>query len=163
MSEVIKVLYVQPKKKPEVRHIENTDKAIKELVDGDVEERRYFRGRTIFFVNGTAELVGGENEGSPPNRAVMNSAGKWEIIHCSFLICGKRKGRRVSLTTRQIRRFSKMFSTPKIFYPFSNGKIYAFPIADDETLIERKSEDEKYLQCEIRPTKQPVDTGSGRE
>ena len=66
MSEVIKVLYVQPKKKPEVRYIENTDKAIKELVDGVIEERRYFRGRTIFIVNGTAELVGGETKAARP-------------------------------------------------------------------------------------------------
>ena len=164
MSEVIKVLYVQPKKKPEVRYIVNTQKAFKELVDGTIIDHYPFRGRTVFIINGTAKNVGGQREGSPPNRTIRSiTGGIKEIIHCSFIICGKRRGRYVSLTARELKRFSAMFSKPEVFYPIGNGKMKIWTIADDEHYTERIIDYEKYLQGNDGNSKQPVDTGSGRE
>lgn len=110
----MKVLKVEPNKKPELVWIDDTLEALQDAVGGYIECICPFPEHIGLVCNEEGKL-----NGLKPNRALRDESGRvYDIVFGTFLLVGLRAGDFVSLTSATIDKYMKFFSdetTPSWF------------------------------------------------
>ena len=118
----MKVLKVEPMKKPEVVEMKQDLESLQKAVDGYIECVYPFDDEVAIVCNEEGKL-----NGLTLNRAIMDEDGEeiLDIIAGTFLIVGARDDddKFSSLNDKQIETYSKMFARPETFYKDTKGKI----------------------------------------
>ena len=110
----IKVLVVEPMKKPYVKEIGESLESMQEVVGGYIEEVMPFDDEVALVCNEEGKL-----NGLPLNRAIYDSDNKMiDIIVGTFFVCNApfESEKFLSLTDEQEKKFSEKFSSPEIFF-----------------------------------------------
>lgn len=106
MSEKIKVVLVEPGKKPVVTEIENSLKSLQKIVGGYIECAYCFDDNVTLVCNEEGKLIGLE-----PNRPIVDREGDvMDIIFGTFIITGLTEDDFGSLTDVQAAKYYDMFS-----------------------------------------------------
>ena len=115
----IKVLVIEPEKKPYVKWIENTLKSLQNEVGGCIQ--------AIYPWNDLAAIVAddeGKLKGKPLNRALLDEDGRiYDIIYGTFLIVGLEEESFCSLTDEQTEKYTKVFEASEMFMAGDEGMI----------------------------------------
>ncbi len=127
MNEMMKVLYIQVGKRPQVIEIKHTLKEMQRLVGGIISAYSPFDDRSVIILNDTGKIDGLEY-----NRVVYDENGKIsDIIAGDFFICYALPNRPEfsSLPDELIQKYSELFKTPKTFIKI-DGKLIIVPAGD---------------------------------
>ena len=115
----IRVLVIEPEKKPYTKFIDNTLKSLQNEVGGCIQ--------AIYPWNDLAAIVAddeGKLKDKPFNRALLDEDGRiYDIISGSFLIVGLAEESFCSLTDEQAEKFAKLFEAPEMFLAGEEGII----------------------------------------
>lgn len=124
----MRILKVEPGRKPEAAEISDTLKAMQEVVDGPIQAVYPFEGPVALIANEEGKLLG-----LPLNRALreQETGQIYDIIAGTFFLCGAppEEENFASLTEAQIQRFSKEFAMPEVFLNL-NGQLLLLPLED---------------------------------
>ncbi len=107
MQEKIKVLVVEPDKRPKVREIPNTLEAMQEIVGGYIEVAHPWG-----YVERVALVCNEEGKirELPINRTVRTNDGKyWDTIFGTFFLAGEEKEDFASLDDNMMNKYGAMF------------------------------------------------------
>ena len=129
MNEMMKVLYIQVGKKPQVIEIKHTLKEMQRLVGGIISAYSPFDDGSVIILNDTGKIDGLEF-----NRVVYDENGEIEdIIAGDFFICYAPPDRPdfSSLPDELIRKYYELFKTPKAFIRI-DGKLIIMPAGDQQ-------------------------------
>lgn len=125
MNEMMKVLYIQVRKKPQVIEIKHTLKEMQRLVGGIISAYSPFDDGSAIILNDTGKIDGLEF-----NRVIYDENGEIEdIIAGDFFICYASPDRPEfsSLPDELIRKYSELFKTPQAFIDIG-GKMLVVPV-----------------------------------
>ncbi len=113
----IKVLVIEPEKKPYAKFIENTLKSLQGEVGGCIQ--------AIYPWNDLAAIVAddeGKLKDKPLNRALLDEDGRiCDIISGTFLIVGLAEESFCSLTDEQTEKYTKLFEASEMFLAGRRG------------------------------------------
>ena len=127
MNEMMKVLYIQVRKRPQVIEIKHTLKEMQRLVGGIISAYSPFDDGSVIILNDTGKIDGLEF-----NRVIYDENGEIaDIIAGNFFICyaSPDKPDFSSLPDELIRKYSELFKTPRVFIKI-NGKLIIVPKED---------------------------------
>ena len=122
----MKVVVVEPNKKPEVREIGSGLEAMQAVVCGLIEAVYPFEDPVAIVCNEEGKI-----NGLPLNRALRDEDGKIvDVIAGTFFICGAPADSEsfTSLTDEQIEAYMKRFAVPEVILSIC-GKIVVLPCA----------------------------------
>lgn len=118
-NNMIKVLVIEPGKKPYVKWIENTLKSLQGEVDGCIQAVYPWEDQVAIIADDEAKL-----KDKPLNRALLDEDGRvYDIIAGTFLIVGLAEESFCSLTDEQSEKFAGMFENPEMFLTGEKGII----------------------------------------
>lgn len=123
----MRVLVVEPERRPEVREINDSLKEMQGIVGGLIQP---------IYLNDSVALVcndEGKMMDLPANRGLRDENGQmYDIVFGTFFLCGAPAGSDhfTSLTTEQIEQYRKMFHTPEMFWGM-DGRIVCLPLEVD--------------------------------
>lgn len=129
MNEMMKVLYIQVGKKPQVIEIKHTLKEMQRLVGGIISAYSPFDDGSVIILNDTGKIDGLEF-----NRVIYDENGEIEdIIAGDFFICYAPPDIPdfSSLPDELIQKYSELFKTPKSFIRI-DGKLIIVPAGDQQ-------------------------------
>ena len=129
MNEMMKVLYIQVRKRPQVIEIKHTLKEMQRLVGGIISAYSPFDDGSVIILNDTGKIDGLEF-----NRVVYDENGEIaDIIAGDFFICYAPPDRPdfSSLPDELIQKYSELFKTPKVFIRI-DGKLIIMPAGDQQ-------------------------------
>ena len=129
MNEMMKVLYIQVGKKPQVIEIKHTLNEMQRLVGGIISAYSPFDDGSVIILNDTGKIDGLEF-----NRVIYDENGEIaDIIAGDFFICyaSPDKPEFSSLPDELIRKYSELFKTPKVFIRI-DGKLIIMPAGDQQ-------------------------------
>ena len=129
MNAMMKVLYIQVGKKPQVIEIKHTLKEMQRLVGGIISAYSPFDDGSVIILNDTGKIDGLEF-----NRVIYDENGEIaDIIAGDFFICyaSPDKPEFSSLPDELIRKYSELFKTPKVFIRI-DGKLIIMPAGDQQ-------------------------------
>ena len=129
MNDMMTVLYIQVRKRPQVIEIKHTLKEMQRLVGGIISAYSPFNDGSVIILNDTGKIDGLEF-----NRAIYDENGEIEdIIAGDFFICyaPPDKPEFSSLPDELIRKYSELFKTPKALIR-SDGKLIIMPAGDQQ-------------------------------
>ena len=123
----MRVLVVEPERRPEVREIDDSLKAMQEIVGGYIQP--------IYLDNSVALVCNDEGKlmNLPANRGLRNKSGQmYDIVFGTFFLCGTPadSDHFTSLTPEQIERYQKRFYTPEMCWGM-DGRIVCLPLEVD--------------------------------
>ena len=123
----MRILVVEPERRPEVREIDGSLKSMQDVVGGWIQALNPFAEPDVALVcNDEGRLLG-----LPLNRALYEPGSRipYDIISGTFFICGVPADSEhfESLTDAQIQQYTERFSVPELFFRL-NGQIIAVPI-----------------------------------
>ena len=123
----MRVLVVEPERRPEVREIDDSLKAMQEIVGGYIQP--------IYLDNSVALVCNDEGKlmNLPANRGLRNKDGQmYDVVFGTFFLCGTPadSDHFTSLTPEQIERYQKRFYTPEMFWGM-DGRIVCLPLDVD--------------------------------
>ena len=119
----MKVLFVEPGKKPYIEDIYGDLESLQKAVGGYIEFVYPFDDNVCLCCNEEGKLTGLEL-----NRALRDEDGEiYDIIAGTFLVLGLGEEDNVDLTEEQMRKYEKVFETPEMFIKMG-GKICALPL-----------------------------------
>ena len=124
----MRVLVVEPERRPEVREIDGSLRSMQEVVGGLIQALAPFDEPLALVCNDEAKLMN-----LPANRGLRDEDGKlYDIICGTFFLCGAPadSDHFVSLTPEQIERYRERFHTPEMFWGV-NGHIVCLPLDVD--------------------------------
>ena len=124
----MRVLVVEPELKPEVREINDSLKAMQEIVGGWIQAVYPFEDSVALVCNDEGKLMN-----LLMNRALRDENGQiFDIIFGTFFLCGAPpdSDHFTSLTSEQIERYQKRFHTPEMFWGM-DGHIVCLPLEID--------------------------------
>lgn len=122
----MRVLVVEPARKPEVREINGTLESMQEIVGGLIQALYPFDEPVALVCNDEGKLLG-----LPLNRGLRDENGEpYDIVSGTFFICGISEDNFTSLTEEQIQRFQRLFATPELFVRL-NGQLVILPMEED--------------------------------
>lgn len=124
----MRVLVVEPERKPEVREIDGSLKSMQEVVGGLIQTLFPFEERVALICNDEGKLLN-----LPANRGLRDEHGKiYDFVCGTFFICGAPADTDnfTSLTPEQIERYQKRFHTPEMFLGM-DGHIVCLPLDVD--------------------------------
>ena len=134
-SETIRVLFLSPGKKAEMREIEPTLESMQSQVGGMIEEYMPFDDEVALICNEEGKM-----NGSSLNRAVYDEHSKEmiEIIAGDFFIAYAPVGSEnfKSLPKDLGKKYAEKFKYPERFYK-QNGQIKAYPVKPKNRDMER--------------------------
>jgi len=118
-NNMIKVLVIEPGKKPYVKWIENTLKSLQGEVSGCIQAVYPWEDKVAIVADDEAKL-----KDKPLNRALLDEdGGVYDIIAGTFLIVGLAEDSFCSLTDEQIAKFANLFENPEMFLAGEEGII----------------------------------------
>ena len=126
-TEKMKVLVVEPLKKPYVKEIDSGLASLQHEVGGYIEAIYPWEEMCSIVCDDEAKLKGAEL-----NRALRDEDGYiYDVVAGTFLIVGLSEDSFISLTDEQIQQFSEKFATPEMFIRI-NHTIVVMPVEDSE-------------------------------
>ena len=124
----MRILIVEPKRRPEVREIDGSLKSMQEVVGRLIQALYPFDEPVALLCNDEGKLMN-----LPANRGLRDESGQiYDIVVGTFFLCGapKDSDRFTSLTTEQIERYRERFRTPEMFLRM-DGQIVCLPMEID--------------------------------
>ena len=108
----MRVLVVKPERRPEVREIDDSLKAMQEIVGGLIQPI-YLDDSVVLICNDEGKMIN-----LPMNRGLRDKGGQiYDIVSGTFFLCGipADSDHFTSLTQEQIERYKERFHTPEMF------------------------------------------------
>ena len=124
----MRILVVEPDRRPEVREIDGSLKSMQEIVGGLIQPVYPFEEPVALVCNDEGKLMN-----LPANRALRNKDGQaYDIVCGTFFLCGASvdSDHFISLTPEQIERYEERFHTPEMFWGM-DGRIVCLPLEVD--------------------------------
>ncbi len=123
----MRVLVIEPECRPEVREIDDSLKAMQEIVGGYIQP--------IYLDDSVALVCNDEGKvmNLPLNRGLRDKDGPiYDIVSGTFFLCGAPadSDHFTSLTPEQIEQYRKRFHTPEMFWGM-DGHIVCLPLEVD--------------------------------
>ena len=123
----MRVLVIEPECRPEVREIDDSLKAMQEIVGGYIQP--------IYLDDSVALVCNDEGKvmNLPLNRGLRDKNGQiYDIVSGTFFLCGAPadSDHFTSLTPEQMERYQKRFHTPEMFWGM-DGRIVCLPLEVD--------------------------------
>ena len=123
----MRVLVIEPECRPEVREIDDSLKAMQEIVGGYIQP--------IYLDDSVALVCNDEGKvmNLPLNRGLRDKNGQmYDIVFGTFFLCGAPadSDHFTSLTPEQIEQYRKRFHTPEMFWGM-DGHIVCLPLEVD--------------------------------
>lgn len=120
----MKVLVIEPMKKPVVREIESGYESLKSIVGGYIEAVYPFEDKVGIICNEEGKLLG-----LPLNRALYNDGGIYDILSGTIIVAGLGEDDFCSLPDELIEKYMDRFYCGEEFAKI-NGQIIAIPNVD---------------------------------
>lgn len=125
---MLRVLIIEPEKKPYVKEIGSDLESLQHEVDGDIEAFYPTEDAVAFIVNEEGKI-----NGLPLNRAIRNDDGVIiDIAAGNLLITGLGESDFASLDEERIKKYSERFRTPEMFLRV-NGQLHVFPMPEPKS------------------------------
>ena len=124
----MRVLIVEPQRRPEVKEIDGSLKSMQEVVGGLIQALYPFDEPVALVCNDEGKLMQ-----LPANRGLRDGNGQiYDILVGTFFICGAPgdSDHFTSLTLEQIERYRERFHTPEVFLGM-DGQIVCLPLEID--------------------------------
>ena len=124
----MRVLVVEPERRPEAREINGSLESMQEIVGGLIQPVYPFDDPVALVCNDEGKLVN-----LPANRGLRDKNGQiYDIVCGTFFLCGAPadSDHFTSLTQEQIEEYEKQFHTPEMFWGM-NGRIVCLPLEVD--------------------------------
>lgn len=124
----MRILVVEPERRPEVKEIGDYLGAMQEVVSGLIQSVHPFDDPVALICNNEGKLMA-----LPANRGLRGKNGQiYDVIFGTFFLCGALADcdHFTSLTQEQIERYRKMFYTPEMFWGM-DGHIVCLPMEID--------------------------------
>ena len=124
----MRVLVVEPERRPEVKEIDGSLKTMQGIVGGYIQAIYPFDDSVALVANDDGKFMN-----LPANRGLRDKNGKiYDIVCGTFFLCGAPadSDHFVSLTPEQIERYQKRFYTPEMFWGV-DGRIVCLPLEVD--------------------------------
>ena len=126
-AEKIKVLVIEPMKKPYVKEIEHTLENLQREVGGSIEAVYPFEDRAAIICNDDHKF-----NGSQFNRCLRDENGEvYDILAGNSMVAGLTEYDFGSLTDEQIDRYSNLFGTPEMFVKVGE-QLVVLPVPESE-------------------------------
>ena len=123
------ILVVEPERRPVVREIDGSLKAMQKIVGGLIQPIPIIgEPDTVLICNDEGKLLN-----LPANRGLRDETGQiYDIVCGTFFICGAPADcdHFTSLTPEQIERYRERYHTPELFLRV-NGRIVCLPMEID--------------------------------
>ena len=125
----MRVLIVEPERRPEVKEIDGSLKAMQEIVGGLIQPIPLIGDPdTVLVCNDEGKILN-----LPANRGLRDETGQiYDIVCGTFFICGAPADcdHFTSLTSEQIDRYRERFYIPEMFWGM-DGHIVCLPLEID--------------------------------
>jgi len=124
----MRILVVEPERRPEVREIDGSLAAMQSIVGGYIQVLYPFSEEVALVCNDEGKLMK-----LPSNRGLYTEDGEMYDILCgTFFLCGapSDSDQLTSLSQEQIERYQERFHTPEMFWNM-NGRIVCLPLEVD--------------------------------
>ena len=124
----MRVLVVEPERRPEAREIDGSLKSMQEIVGGLIQPVYPFDDPVVLVCNDEGKVMN-----LPLNRGLRDKDGQiYDIVSGTFFLCGVPgdSDHFSSLTTEQIKRYEERFHTPEMFWGM-DGRIVCLPLEVD--------------------------------
>ena len=124
----MRVLVVEPERRPEVREIDGSLSSMQEIVGGLIQPVYPFDDPVVLVCNDEGKVMG-----LPANRGLRDKEGQiYDIVCGTFFVCGAPgdSDHFTSLTPEQIERYQEQFYTPEMFWGM-DGRIVCLPLEVD--------------------------------
>ena len=126
----MRVLVVEPERRPEAREIDGSLESMQEIVGGLIQAVYAFDDddSVVLVCNDAGKVTN-----LPANRGLRDKDGQiYDIVCGTFFVCGAPAGSDhfTSLTPEQIKRYEERFYTPEMFWGM-NGRIVCLPLEVD--------------------------------
>lgn len=123
----MKVLMVEPEKKPYVKELAGDLQSMQKAVEGLIECVYPYMDPVGIVCNEEGKMLG-----LPLNRAIYSDTGEMvDIIAGNFFVTGLEGEEFADLTDALLDKYMKMFQSPELFINL-NGKIMAIPVPTEE-------------------------------
>ena len=120
----MRVIVVEPKKKPEVREIGDSLESMQKIVGGSIEVVYPFEEPVALICNEEGKLLN-----LPLNRALRDDEGNvYDIISGTFFVCAvpPDSDHFTGLTDQQVKTYIERFATPEMFLNVG-GDLFVLP------------------------------------
>lgn len=124
----MRVLVVEPERRPEVKEIDDSLKEMQGIVGGYIQSIYPFEEPVALVCNDEGKLMD-----LPANRGLRDENGQiYDIVFGTFFLCGAPadSDHFTSLTPEQIEQYRKRFHTPEMFWGM-DGHIVCLPLEVD--------------------------------
>ena len=124
----MRVLVVEPEHRPEVREVDDSLKAMQEIVGGLIQPVYPFDEPVALICNDEGKMIN-----LPMNRGLRDKSGQiYDIVFGTFFLCGAPpdSDHFTSLTPEQVERYRERFCTPEMFWGM-DGRIVCLPLEVD--------------------------------
>ena len=124
----MRILVVEPERRPVIKEIDGSLKAMQEIVGGYIQAIYPFDDSVALVANDEGKLMN-----LPANRGLRDKNGQiYDIVCGTFFLCGAKVDcdHFISLTPEQIERYQERFHTPEMFLGV-NGRIVCLPLEID--------------------------------
>ena len=124
----MRVLVVEPKRRPEVREIDSSLDSMQKIVGGLIQPVYPFDEPVALVCNDEGKLMN-----LPANRGLRDEDGQiYDIVCGTFFVCGAPgdSDHFTSLSPEQIKQYQKLFYIPEIFWGM-DGRIVCLPLEVD--------------------------------
>ncbi len=124
----MRVLVVEPERRPEVKEINDSLEAMQGIVGGLIQPIYPFEDSVALVCNDEGKLLD-----LPANRGLRGKDGQiYDIVFGTFFLCGAPADcdHFTSLTPEQIERYEERFHTPEMFWGM-DGRIVCLPLEVD--------------------------------
>ena len=133
-NEKIKVLVVEPEKKPYAKEISSGLSSLQHEVGGYIQAVYPYEEPVAIICDEEAKLTGKQL-----NRALRDEDGKiYDVVAGTFLIVGLGEEEFTSLTPEHMKQFKGKFNTPEMFMRL-NGKLVVLPMEDERVKAKKPS------------------------
>ena len=116
----MKILVVEPNKRPAVKEIDGSLSSMQEIVGGFIEALYPWEEPVALIANDEGKLLG-----LPLNRALVDEDGQiWDMVAGTFFLCGLPAGSDSfgSLTGEQLQKYQTLFACPEMIFQL-NGQL----------------------------------------
>ena len=113
----MKILLVEPGKKPVLKEVDGSLKSMQEIVGGTIQALYPFEEPVALICNDEGKLLG-----LPLNRALRDEDGHiYDIVAGTFFLCGApaNSEKLEGLTEQQTSQYMKQFFCPELFLHFN--------------------------------------------
>lgn len=124
----MRVLVVEPERRPEVREIDGSLESMQKVVGGYIQALYPFNDPVALVVNDEGKLMN-----LPANRGLRDEKGRiYDILCGTFFLCGAPADcdHFIGLTPEQVERYRERFYTPEMFWGM-DGRIVCLPLEVD--------------------------------